>query len=472
MNKETTFVDYNNLLVWNLREMVEMKILNKLKWKKKAKEQVTEPCEVRQNTVESQGEETKTNENSGKTKTSGLAKFLHEVAVNVAGGLLLLVITAIIALFTGIYKNIKSIPNLASKDDIVNMVTTSDIEDMATKDDIKDMATQKDIETLTAEVEGANEKYDKLSEKYNGINYDIGYIKGRLGTVVEPNENLINRMNQAFNSYASASAESDNYVWVDTKQVIGRDIATGTTYTAEDLENETVIFSYIDENNNEVFFKGAYNENNQWSGNCIINKYFNGNLNFIMNADYESGKLVSYHQVFSYVNASNAEVWAVSSRTVEEDGNAGQTWTYFKEREWKKDFEKNYLKAENIINEEYFYNIMIRDLRIEGYYNGYTSDGFFNDENENAYMIKYTEDGYIRLVYAGNFVNGQPYDTKGNAWMISLGRDGEKYYYYSGKIDDTSPAVEDWQEISIDEAKKKTHDLNYEGSLIWYGEVI
>lgn len=470
MNKETTFVDYNNMLVWYLREMVEMKILNKLKWKKKAKEQATEPCEVRQNTVKSQGEED--NENNYKPKTSDLRKFLHDVAVNVAGGILLLVITAIIALFTGIYKNIKSIPNLASKDDIVNMVTTSDIEDMATKDDITNMATQKDIEMLTAKIDGVDENYDILNEKYDELNRSIGVLQGRLGIVIEPNEDLINRMAQAFNSYDSASAESDHYVWVDTKQVVGKDITTGATYTAEDLENETVIFSYIDEKNNEVFFKGTYNENNQWDGNCIINKYLDGNLNFIMNADYESGELVSYHQVFSYVNASDTEVWAISSRTVEEDGNAGQTWTYFKEKEWKKDFEKNYLKAENIINEEYFYNIMIRDLKIEGYYNGYTSDGFFNDENENAYMIKYTEDGYVRMFYSGSFADGQPYDTKGNALIISIGRDGKKYYYYSGKIDDTSPTTEDWKEISIDEIKKKIHDLNYEGPLNWYGEVI
>lgn len=471
MDKETTFVDYNNLL-WRLREMAEMKILDKIKRIKKTKEQVKEPCEAPQNTVKSQCEETKIDEDSGKMKTSGLPEFIHDVAVNVAGGLLLLVITAILALFTGIYKNIKSIPNLASKNDIVNMVTTNDIEDMATKDDITNMATQNDIEVLTNKVDGINEKYNELSVKYDELNRSIGVLQGRLGRMIEPNENLINRMTQAFNSYDSALAESDNYVWIDTKQVVGKDITTGVTYTAEDLENETVIFSYLDENNNEVFFKGAYNENNQWDGNCIINKYLDGNLNFIMNADYESGKLVSYHQVFSYVNTANTEVWAISSRTVEEDGNAGQTWTYFKESEWKKDFEKNYLKAENIINEEYFYNIMIRDLKIEGYYNGYTSDGYFNDENANAYMIKYTEDGYVRMVYSGSFANGQPYDTKGNALIISLGRDGEKYYYYSGKIDDTSPIAEDWQEISIDEIKKKINSLNYEGPLIWYGEVI
>lgn len=118
------------------------------------------------------------------------------------------------------------------------------------------------------------------------------------------------------------------------------------------------------------------------------------------------------------------------------------------------------------------------DLDIEGYYNGYTSDGYFNDENEDetedetAYMIKYTEEGYVRLFYSGKFASGQPRDLSGKAVAISLGYDRENYYYYSGAIEDISKIGDDWRKISIEEIKQIITNGNYDSSLIWYGEVI
>ena len=114
------------------------------------------------------------------------------------------------------------------------------------------------------------------------------------------------------------------------------------------------------------------------------------------------------------------------------------------------------------------------DLDIEGYYNGYTSDGYFNDENEDgtAYMIKYTEEGYVRLFYFGKFASGQPRDLSGKAVAISLGHDGENYYYYSGEIENISEIGDNWRKISVEEIKPIIKNINYEGSLVWYGEVI
>lgn len=455
MGKEMTFANYNSSLEKNIRKIDEMKILD---FRKKVKEIKAK--------AQKQNEEVVAEANAQKAVArQNTARFVRDVAVTVVGAILVAKLTG----FSDFYNNIKDISKLATKEDLADMVTKSDIGNMVTKEDIKDMATASDIDNMATQTDIEGLRTEIVGIK-GELKSEIAYVRGRLGIAIEPNEYLENSVNKF---YDEAYSETEDYVWINLKQEAGRDLTTGNICTAEDLINETVVLSYVDENSDEVFVKCSFNEDNQWDGKCIINKYSDGNLKSIVNAEYESGELAAYHQVFSYINASGTEVWAISSRTVEEKGNAGQTWTFFKEKkEWKKSFEKEYLKAENIIDEEYFYDIM--DLDIEGYYNGYTSDGYFNDENENgtAYMIKYNEEGYVRLFYTGQFVNGKPCNPEGTAVVISLGYDGENYYYYSGEIEDISDIGEDWRKISVEEVKQIVKNINYEGPLRWYGEVI
>ena len=410
-------------------------------------------------------------------------KFTHEVFVNIVGGLALLIITTIISAIvvstTGIYRDIKSIPNMATKDDIEGMVKSDDIKNMATTDDIKNIATKDDINDMATQkdVEGLQTKIDSLEILYNDLNRSVGKLEGALDVVLNPNEYVKNEIGQTYDSYNAAYQKSEGNAWKNFVQVIGNDFKTGAPYTAEDVANKTMVVSYFDENNDEVFFKGRFNEDNKWDGNCVINKYRDGNLIFIMNANYEAGKLETYNQVFSYTNASNKEVWAISSREVGEEGNLGETWTYDKEGEWKKDFANRYLQSECIFDEKDFYDMMDlkMNLKLEGYYNGYTSDGYFNDTNENAYMVKYTEDGYVRTLYSGQFENGQPHDLTGKAFAISLGHDRKNYYYYCGIIEDLSKIseIEDgWQLISVEEIEQKINADDYNCSLDWFSEEI
>lgn len=494
MGVEIVFFTYNSLLERHLQKIsrMEKKQFSKAKTngdkpneavktvtKSESAENGAEgikPNEAVKTVTESRSTESGTKEHKAGKKQSEL---FYSVVANVAGGVLAAIIIAFATRFTSVYRNIMSIPNMATKDDIVgmvktddiaNMVTTDDISNMVTTDDIANMATTDKIDNIINQVNELKERVGKVENNYNELNRTLGRIEGRLGTYLDADEELINKTNASCNSYENAYNESDNYVWEDLKLEVGRDYITGDIYTAEDLEDEIVILSYIDENNDEVFFKGSFNENNQWEGNCIINKYSNGNLKYIMNANYESGRLVTYNQVFSYVNSSNITVWAISSRTVGEEGNAGQTWTYFKEREWKKDFENEYLVADNIIDEKYFENRM--NLKKEGYYNGYTSDGYFNDKSESAYMVKYSMDGYIRMFYSGQFVDGQPHDLTGNASVIAFGHDEENYYYYKGMINDISKIGDGWEKIPVEEVKKKFLSVDYSESLFLYGEVV
>lgn len=454
MDLQMEFSGSNSLAARCLREIVKMK----KREKKNEKERIETKLEEEQNVV-------------SEKNTSKFGKIVREIFVNVLGGVLTTAILFTGSLASGIYSDIKSIPNMATKEDIADMLTLEDIKDMATAEDIKDIVTQKDLTVLSNQIEGIDKKYDNINKKYDEMNRSIGVIQGRLGVIVEPNADFVNMINQTYESYDSVYDGAQKNVWIDLKQEVGKDLITGDTYKAEDLENDTIILSYVDKNNDEVFFKGSFNEDNQWNGNCIINKYSDGNLNYIMNANYEEGKLVNYNQVFTYVNTADIEVWAISSRTVDGSGNAGHTLTYYKEKEWKKNFENQYLKAENIINEEYFYNIM--DLKIEGYYNGYTSDGLFNDTSEEAYMIKYTSDGYVRMLYSGGFAAGQPHEMDRNALAIAWGHDEKNYYYYVGKIDDLSKIGDQWIKTSVDEVKSMIKNLNIDAmeQLNWYDDV-
>lgn len=200
------------------------------------------------------------------------------------------------------------------------------------------------------------------------------------------------------------------------------DIITGEKYPVEVFENEIINLSYEDEEGKETLFRGQYDENGYWNGNCIINKYSEGKLVLIMDATYESGELKEYIQVFPYKTTSGNDVWAVSERQIDENGHNGKTTTYFKTEEIAK--ENKIFTARDFMNGGAF--------RMEGYYNGYTSDGYFNDNSENAYLVKYNEDGSVRFLYRGRIKGGLPDDNTGNAWSISWGYADDGYYYYEG----------------------------------------
>lgn len=134
MNKETTFVCYDNSLEKYLREITEMNIIGKIKKFIKPKGETKKPREDKDS-----NKEVKTTEIKEGEAGNGISPFLRNVMANTAGGVLSVVVIAIIAGITGIYNDIKSIPNLATKADISEMVTISDIENMVTTSDIENM---------------------------------------------------------------------------------------------------------------------------------------------------------------------------------------------------------------------------------------------------------------------------------------------------------------------------------------------
>lgn len=201
------------------------------------------------------------------------------------------------------------------------------------------------------------------------------------------------------------------------------------SYKVEDLQNNPIITSYT-EGNNEIFFYGTYNENNQWIGKCILNVYSGKKLVSIFEGIYNSDGLFSYKRV----SCDDGKVWTISDKIVEGDSSRGEIWEYTKNNDYSQEVELSQFDESQILTVNNF--LVELDEQIIKYYSGNTSKGEYNDDNGDAYLVKYTDEGYVDILYVGNFYDGEFHDEEGNSWFISLGdTDKEHYYYYKGRFD-------------------------------------
>ncbi|WP_298024630.1 hypothetical protein [uncultured Dysosmobacter sp.] len=207
----------------------------------------------------------------------------------------------------------------------------------------------------------------------------------------------------------------------------------GAEFTTEQLADLKLLLPYR-EGNQEVFFYGQFDENDCWDGDCLVNIYEDGKLALITDAVYENGKLLTFKQAFPDTTTGGQKVWTFSERTSEDDFSTGQTWHYFWDGDRKRAFLFDDVTAEDMISADAF--LAGLEGGLEGYYCGVNSEGHFNDDTGNAYMVKYFADGTVRTLYSGKFVDGQFDDTSGNAWMIGKLDMGKPYSYYKGNFKD------------------------------------
>lgn len=185
------------------------------------------------------------------------------------------------------------------------------------------------------------------------------------------------------------------------------------------------------ENNREIYFLGQYNESGRWDGNCITNEYEDNMLESILEANYNDGNMISYKKIVKDANKSNQYFWNIAKRTCEDDYNSGEILKYIYLKDYYKDFDINTVDIKDIMFFDEFENYIIANCSLEEYYNGNTSDGFYNDDTGNSYLIKFFEDGTVKMLYYGNFANGYPDDETGNAWYI-VKNENTNYMYYKG----------------------------------------
>ena len=157
----------------------------------------------------------------------------------------------------------------------------------------------------------------------------------------------------------------------------------------------------------------------------------------ITEAKYENGNLISYKKVTNGVTQVGTSTWNISYRENKINYNTGVTLNYFKNEDYIKDFEFENARPNDILYVNDIIDILEETSLLEGYYSGNTSDGYYNDNTGNAYMIKFFDDGTVRMLYHGNFKNGYPDDNTGNAWDIVKNKN-TNYMYYKGSFENGS----------------------------------
>lgn len=285
---------------------------------------------------------------------------------------------------------------------------------------------------LQASISSLEAKDDALEKRIDGVQAQINDILVLSPGVYNPSQPFSNATTNQY-SYIDAPVR-DTEDLLSGETIILINSLTGTELSASEIAGQKLLL-HIENDDFNSYFYGQINEDGKWDGNCIYNSYFQEDLAFITEAQYENGKLVHYRQVFPYTTTNlNNDVWAVSDRTVEaDDVRAGETYYYFRSSEFEQQFETSNVTADDIISVEDFEAYLVeQNAKVEGYYYGKSQDGKFNDTTGTSYMAKYYEDGNIRTLYYGNFKDGQFDDQTGDAWEIVFSVADRCYYLYKG----------------------------------------
>lgn len=332
-----------------------------------------------------------------------------------------------------------------------------------------------EVSDLKTSVAVINSRLDFLDSSYQYLNSrDFSYIMENVGAEEELQEETIAIVASTELKSGMISAQSSNENGIktvidmneiDDTTVIGTNANNNEDVTKKDIENKTFITHY-EENGEDIFLYGKFNEKNQWDGNCIINRYKGSKLTFIMDSEYNNGELLKYQQVFKGKNSLNQDIWYVSNREVQEEKNSGETWTYFVYGDFEKDFDIHTIKAKNILDVDKF--LEITPPALEGYYSGYTSDGKYNDDSGNAYLVKYDVKGNVRYFYQGRISNGYGNDNgkdeNKKSWAFIWGDADDGYHYHEGKFEDGHPksTKKDWKyPVDKDFIESKINPDNY-----------
>lgn len=409
------------------------------------------------------------------SKDKTLLKFFnkHPLITGILGSLLASGITSVVTIYFSIPK---AISTMELK---INALTESQSNLESNMSDLHIDAT---VASLQTNIENINTQIKRLDDSLANLNSAMYSI---VNSINERVDNLlsvqkIKPLDEVASIFTTSYiASSDMHllntpVW-NSSDDIAINVETQEKFSAEELANHKLLFRYTD-GNEESFFYGQFNENNQWDGNCIINTYSNNNLTMIMDAVYDNGRLYSYKQV---IPSTKNDVWYVSKRKNEGAWNSGETWTYFKKEDVNKSFTNSSISAENILDLESFISL-VKINGLEGYYCGNTSNGFFNDDTGNAFLIKYNTDGLVRYFYHGKILNGQAHDmTEGaNSWEIAWGYDNDGYYFYQGRFDSTKDknkidlGDKDPNKISLEEIHNIINEMHINYNLYWIGDEI
>lgn len=252
---------------------------------------------------------------------------------------------------------------------------------------------------LPNEVNNLNSQYIRLDGKMEDLRVNLAIIETKTGVYTD-----LMKLNQHGIDTLVSKNDAKNYP-VMSSLVNSDIIATnenGEEFKAGQLINKRIFLTYTDDGS-EVYFIGTYNENFHWNEKCLVHSYKDDLLAGIMESVYDNGNLLSYKQVIPYETSSEGKVWYASEKTSMDGVNFGDTYIYEREDDYYKDFTMSNAVVEEILTYEEF--VASIDTPLVGFYHGNTSEGWFNDDTGNAYIIKYMDGAY--QYYKGVFEGGE-----------------------------------------------------------------
>lgn len=332
------------------------------------------------------------------------------------------------------------------------------------------------IENVIVPISDHTKEIEHIEEDIAKINNDLGKIdeiNNNLNEFIYTTNALLKDNN--YNEKAIAVRFIDDYrpklIWSNDEEILAEPkltenretVATGLhdsniAYTAEDLQNKLIVTMYK-ESGYEIYFLGTYNENNHWNGECILNAYWNNELVSVFSGIYNDGELYSYKRV----SCDQSEGWTVAKRTNYDTYASGETWNYEKSKSFPKKIDSEKLDESQIWTVDEFLNNL--GERLTGYYKGNTSEGTYNDNTGDAYIVRYNESGNVRYLYKGKIVNGEEFDDTGDALIISWGYANDGYHSYKGEFignDDYKSTKEFLKTMTQDEINEKINPEDFD----------
>ncbi|MCR4674317.1 MAG: hypothetical protein K5675_04840 [Lachnospiraceae bacterium] len=238
------------------------------------------------------------------------------------------------------------------------------------------------LSALPKEVGDIHDSLNQLKEDNDAVKEQLASVQGNLSIV---NEIVTNSL-AIYVSDLNKTERTDTGLSVEESKVYQ---TSAGEKSAKELQNQRIITSYK-EDGLDVVFVGQYNEKYHWQGNCIINAYKDGILNYAEAAVYNDGERTFNEQLFN-----NGDTWVYVKRIQDGDINSGDTWKYEKTKEIFQSVSIEQPSERDLIIPGAYVSLF---SICKSHYHGDTSDGQYNDESGNAYLITY-KNGYTKTLY-------------------------------------------------------------------------
>lgn len=297
------------------------------------------------------------------------------------------------------------------------------------------MSLNKDVKAINKELNTAS---TERKEMYSYLYNDEG-VKDQLGNISDDIAEIKKFLNSPTIN-ASADAQEcidvsieDNHISTSTSSIsadtcIGTD-SDGKAYIAKDLIGQTILLTF-NQDNKEIYFMGQYNNKYHWDGYCVTNTYDAvGLLDGVCESNFDDGTRLDYE---SFYRSDNQEEWIYTDRDCKKDVNEGISIKYKLDYSKQKNFTITNVRVSDIIYIEDMKNC--ENKQILSYYDGITSDGVYNDNTGNAYLVRYNNEGFVNVFYQGCFKNGYFNDTNALEIVLDESVGINKYFVYQGKF--------------------------------------